>query len=175
MKLCLILAGKSELFFICESFDFSELFKAEGDLIDLLEHCNRRGNESWRGTGVDKAIVVLKEKVRKVEYAIDICRNGHLILLEELVKFRNHELGHSVELNLQLEARDGADSADGYCYLINEELIDVRGGSVVSNSDCTCEQDVNHVKLDGKLSGTVESGPELQVCSAFYRDGLRGG
>jgi len=151
------------------------LFKAEGDLIDLLKHSYSRGNESWRGTSEDKAIVVHKEKVRKVEYAIDIGGNGYLILLEELVKFRNHELGHSVELNLQLEARDGADSADRYCYLVNEELIDVSGGSVVCNSDCTSEKDVNHVKLDGKLSGTVESGPELQVCCAFHRDGLRGG
>ena len=78
------------------------MFKTEGDLFDCLEHRGgrSRSNESGRGTSIDEAIVVLKEKVREEEDAVYVSGDGHLVLLEELVKFRNHELGHSVELNL---------------------------------------------------------------------------
>ena len=97
-----------------------------------------------------------------------------MVLLEELVKLGHQELGSGVELELQLESRDFADRGGDHFDLVNEELKDVGSGLVVSNSDSAREQDVDNVKFDGQLSGTVESGPKLKVRSALDRDVLIG-
>ena len=97
-----------------------------------------------------------------------------MVLLEELVKFGHHEPGRGVELKLQLESRDVADRGGDHVDLVDEELGDVGSGLVVSNSDSTREQDVDNLEFDGQLSGAVESGPELKVCSALDRDVLIG-